>query len=68
MSDARSQDHEAPNVALARQVDAICRKFEEDWRAVRRPAISDYIGEVAEEGRLILRRAGGADARAAPVA
>jgi len=55
MSDAHPQDPEAPDVALARQVDAICRKFEADWRAGRRPAISDYIGEVAEEGRLILR-------------
>ena len=55
MSDAHPQDPEAPDVALARQVDAICRKFEADWRAGRRPAISDYLGEVAEEGRLILR-------------
>ena len=51
MNDARSQDHEAPNVALARQVDAICRRFEADWRAGGRPAIGDYLGEVAEEGR-----------------
>ena len=55
MSDAHPHDPEAPDVALARQVDAICRKFEADWRAGRRPAIGDYLGEVAEEGRAILR-------------
>ena len=31
MSDAHPHDPEAPDVALARQVDAICRKFEADW-------------------------------------
>ena len=41
MSDARPHDPEATDVALARQVDAICRKFEADWRAGRRPAIGD---------------------------
>ena len=55
MSDSHPHDPEAPDVALARQVDAICRKFEADWRAGRRPAIGDYLGEVAEEGRPILR-------------
>jgi eukaryotic-like serine/threonine-protein kinase len=55
MSDAHPQDPEAPEVALARHVDAICRKFEADWRAGQRPVISDYLGEVAEEDRGILR-------------
>ena len=66
MSDAHPHDPEAPEVALARHVDAICRKFEADWRAGRRPAIGDYLGEVAEEGRGILRRARGPRERAAP--
>jgi eukaryotic-like serine/threonine-protein kinase len=55
MSDAHPQDPEAPDVALARQVDAICRKFEADWRAGLRPAIGDYLGDVAEECWLTLR-------------
>src|SRR5271166_1189969 len=55
MSDAHPHDPKATNVALARQVDAICRKFEADWRAGGRPAIGDYLGEVAAEGRPILR-------------
>jgi eukaryotic-like serine/threonine-protein kinase len=55
MSDAHPQDPEAPEVALARHVDAICRKFEADWRAGQRPVIGDNLGEVAEEGRGVLR-------------
>jgi predicted Ser/Thr protein kinase len=55
MSDAHPQDPEASEVALARHVDAICRKFEADWRAGRRPVIGDYLGEVAVEGRATLR-------------
>jgi eukaryotic-like serine/threonine-protein kinase len=55
MSDAHPHDQEAPEVALARHVDAICRRFEADRRAGRIPAISDYLGEVAEEGQGTLR-------------
>ena len=39
-------------VALARLVDAICRRFEASWRAGRRPAIGDYLGEVADFERV----------------
>jgi hypothetical protein len=46
---------EATDIHLARHVDAICRRFEADWRAGRRPAIGDYLGEVAAKGRAILR-------------
>ncbi len=55
MSDAHPDDQETPKVDLARRVDAICRRFEGDWRAGRIPAISDYLGEIAEEGQGILR-------------
>jgi hypothetical protein len=55
MSDAHPHDQEAPEVALARHVDAICRRFEADWRAGRIPAISDYLGKIAEEGQRVLR-------------
>ena len=48
MSDAQPHGPESPEVALARHVDAICRKFEADWCDGRRPAIGDYLGEVAE--------------------
>jgi eukaryotic-like serine/threonine-protein kinase len=55
LSDAHPHDQEAPEVALARHVDAICRRFEADWRNGQRLAIGDYLGDVAEEGRPILR-------------
>jgi predicted Ser/Thr protein kinase len=40
---------------LARQIDATCRRFEADWRAGKGPTIGNYLGEVAEEGRTVLR-------------
>jgi hypothetical protein len=55
MSDARPRDAEAPDVAIARGIDAICRKFEASWRAGARPAIGDYRGEISEDGREVLR-------------
>jgi eukaryotic-like serine/threonine-protein kinase len=55
MSDAHPNDQEAPEVPLARHLDAICRRFETVWRAGRIPAISDYLGEIAEESQGILR-------------
>jgi hypothetical protein len=45
---------EATDIHLARHLDVICRRFEADWRAGRRPAIGDYLGEIAVEGRTIL--------------
>ncbi len=55
MSDTHPHDQEAPEVALARHVDAICRQFEADWRAGRVPAISDYLAEIPEKDQGILR-------------
>jgi WD40 repeat protein len=55
VDDPHPNPREATDIQLERRVDAICREFESDWRAGRRPAIGDYLGEVAEEGRPILR-------------
>jgi Protein kinase domain len=38
-----------------RQIDAVCRPFEADYRAGKSPAIADYLGEVPEAGRSALR-------------
>jgi serine/threonine-protein kinase len=43
------------DLELARRIDAICRRFEADWRAGRRPAIEDYAKEVCERERIALR-------------
>jgi hypothetical protein len=40
---------------LARGVDAVCRRFEADWRGGRSAAIGDYLGEVPEEARAALQ-------------
>jgi WD40 repeat protein len=38
-----------------RQIDAVCRRFEADYRAGKSPAIADYLGEIPEAGRSALR-------------
>jgi hypothetical protein len=55
VGDPEPVPQEATDVQLARGVDAICRRFEADWRAGQRPAIGDYLDQVDEEGRPNLR-------------
>jgi serine/threonine-protein kinase len=40
---------------LARSIDAVCRRFEAEWRAGGRPGIEDYLAEFPAEGRPALR-------------
>jgi serine/threonine-protein kinase len=40
---------------LARRIDAVCRRFEADYRAGKSPVIADYLGEIPEAGRAALR-------------
>ena len=40
---------------LVRRIDAVCRRFESEYRAGKSPAIPDYLGEVPEVGRSALR-------------
>jgi hypothetical protein len=40
---------------VVRRIDAVCRRFEADYRAGQSPAIADYLGEVPEVGRSALR-------------
>ncbi len=49
MIDGFDHDGESSHVALARQIDAVCRRFETDWREGRRPRIEDYFE--AQTGR-----------------
>ena len=51
-TDPRFEDLEPE---LARRIDAVCRRFEADWRSARRPPIDDYLAEVSEGGRSALR-------------
>jgi serine/threonine-protein kinase len=56
---ARSEDDALP-LSLARQVDAVCYRFELAWKAAAaagpRPRIEDYLAEAPEPGRAALLR------------
>jgi WD40 repeat protein len=43
------------DVELLRQIDAICRRFEADWRAGARPPFDPYLAEVPDQARPALR-------------
>ncbi len=56
MSESASPDLGDIDLALARRIDAICRRYEAERRAGRSPSIGDYLGDVPETGRQALRR------------
>jgi len=43
------------DVELMRQIDAVCRRFEADWRAGARPSFDPYLAAVPEQARPALR-------------
>jgi hypothetical protein len=43
------------DLELVRRIDAVCRRFEADYRAGKSPVIADYLGEIPEVGRSALR-------------
>ena len=47
-------DPEKLDADLAREIDATCRLFEEQWRAGREPRIEDCLEDVAAYGRAVL--------------
>src|SRR5262249_9474033 len=55
VDESRPFDAEYFEIELARRIDAICRRFEADWRERRRAPLDDYLGEFPEEGRAALR-------------
>jgi len=46
MSDRPSHNLAGLGIDLARQIDAICRRFEAEWRAGREPRLQDYLNDV----------------------
>jgi WD40 repeat protein len=40
---------------LVRRIDAVCRRFEADYRAGKSPVIADYLGDIPDVGRSALR-------------
>ncbi len=55
MSDRPSHNLAGLDIDLARQIDAICRQFEADWRAARQPRLEDYLDDVPGDVRPALR-------------
>jgi hypothetical protein len=55
MNDPTRPTLDGLDIGLARRINAICRRFEADWRAGPRPAIADYSHDVPEEGRVAIR-------------
>ena len=55
MSDRPSNNLAGLDIDLVRHIDAICRRFEADWRQGKAQAIDHYLGDVSEEGRAVLR-------------
>ena len=55
MSEQPSENLGGLDVELARRIDAVCRRFEAEWRVGRRATVEDYLGAVPAEGRTPLR-------------
>jgi|SRR5208337_1242410 len=55
MSERPSQNLDGLDPELARQIDAVCRRFEAGWREGRQPLIKDFLGDVPDEGQPALR-------------
>ncbi len=49
MSDRPSHNLEGLDIGLARRIDAVCWRFEADWRQGRHPRIEDFVVDVSEE-------------------
>jgi serine/threonine protein kinase len=55
MSDRPSDNLGGLDIGLARQIDAVCRRFEAARRTGCQPRIDDYLVDVVDEGRPALR-------------
>ena len=55
MSEPEANGASQLGIELIRQIDAVCRRFETDWRAGARPTFDSYLAEVPEHARPALR-------------
>jgi eukaryotic-like serine/threonine-protein kinase len=55
MSDRPSNNLSGLDIELVRHIDAVCRRFEADWRAGLKPRIDEYLGSLTEEAQAALR-------------
>ncbi len=56
MSEQTDPNLDDLELALARRIDAVCRRFEADWREGRRAVVDSYLDQVPKDGRAILRQ------------
>jgi len=52
MGDRPSHNLDGLDIELARHIDAVCRKFEADWREGRQPRIEGYSPSTLMTGHL----------------
>jgi WD40 repeat protein len=55
MREQASHNRGGLDLDLVRRIDAVCRRFEADYRAGKSPVIADYLGEIPDVGRSALR-------------
>jgi hypothetical protein len=55
MSEQTDFNLDGLDLDVARQIDAVCRRFEADWRAGARPPFDGYLAEVPDHARSALR-------------
>ncbi len=55
MNEPEPLDASQLDIDLMRQIDAICRRFEADWRAGARRPLDNYLADVPDETRAALR-------------
>jgi tetratricopeptide (TPR) repeat protein len=51
MSERPTENLDGCDIDLARRIDAVCRRYEADWREGRPAAVDDYLGQIPDEGR-----------------
>ena len=55
MSELSDSGIDGLDLKQARRIDAVCRRFEADWRAGKQPRANDYLAQVSQEARTLLR-------------
>jgi hypothetical protein len=55
VSEPERLDASRLDIDLMRQIDAVCRRFETDWRAGAQNPLDDYLADIPDEGRAALR-------------
>jgi len=55
MTDRPSHNLDGLDIDLVRRIDEVCRRFEDDWREGRLARIEDFVVDVSQEFRRMIR-------------